>query len=299
MGPIDLGQRPHWILDGGLATRLEELGARLAGELWSARVLLDAPELVERVHREYLDAGADLICTATYQATLPGLVRCGLNEAQARELIASAVELARRAVAAHPRARTEHPPLVVASVGPFGAYLADGSEYRGEYALGEHGLYLFHRPRVRILRDAGARLFAFETVPSACEALALLRVLDDTEGIRAWISCQCRDARTLADGTPLRDLIPRLSHPRLLAVGCNCVPPADVTPLLRTFAEHTALPLVAYPNSGERYADGVWRGDRVEWWRSAPEWRRLGARILGGCCRTGPSDLERLRAMLS
>ncbi|HUP25888.1 MAG TPA: homocysteine S-methyltransferase [Thermoanaerobaculia bacterium] len=308
-----LAGRGCLVLDGGLATHLATLGFDLAGELWSARALIDAPELVRGAHLAFLAAGADCVATASYQATLPGLHRAGLREIEARRILRRSVELAQEARDEHARATPgrgwhggERRALVAASVGPFGAYLADGSEYRGGYALGREELVDFHRPRWRELSAAGPDLLAVETIPSADEALAILDLLEEsssavpsgTPAPGAWLSLQCRDGRTLADGTPLADLVPFLVHPRLLALGVNCVAPALVTELLRTLREHSALPFVVYPNSGERWVDGRWRGSAAEWVTEAPSWRDLGAVAIGGCCRTGPDDIRRLRQVL-
>lgn len=301
------------ILDGGLATTLEARGLDTAGELWSARALVEAPELLARVHGDFVRAGADCIATATYQATVPGLVRAGLREREALELFARAVELATRArdeafeeVAASAPSVREAPrrrPLVAASIGPFGAYLADGSEYRGDYRVGRRELIAFHRPRLRALVAAEPDLLAFETVPSAVEVNAVLELLDQEQAAGglpgAWISFQCRDGASIADGTPLAALIPALDrHPAILAVGVNCVAPALVPELLGSLAAHTAKPLAVYPNSGERWEHRGWRGEGVDWVDDAPSWVELGARLIGGCCRTGPEEIRRLRSRL-
>ena len=304
-----LARRGCMVLDGGLATHLESLGFDLAGELWSARALADAPDLIRRAHLDFLAAGADCVATCSYQATLPGLVRHGLRERDARRALRRSVELAREARDLHVSSLSdaERRPLVAASVGPFGAYLADGSEYRGGYVLGRNELRSFHRPRWRELCAAGPDLIAAETIPSADEALALLDLLDEPIGDDAgrrhapgvWISFQCRDERTLADGTELAELVPRLVHPRLVALGVNCVPPSRVAGLLRTLRKHTDLPLVAYPNSGESWGEGRWKGvASADWIAEAPRWRELGAVGIGGCCRTGPEDIRRLREVL-
>ncbi|HVS13895.1 MAG TPA: homocysteine S-methyltransferase [Thermoanaerobaculia bacterium] len=293
------------ILDGGLATTLEAHGFGTAGALWSARALRDAPALLERVHHEFLEAGADCIATATYQATVPGLVRAGCSEREALALLAAAVEIARRArdALADDRGGRRARPLVAASIGPFGAYLADGSEYRGDYRVTRRELVAFHRPRVRALAAAGPDLLAFETFPSAEEVGAVLALLDEqcTRGsdLGAWISLQARDPRALADGTALGDVVPALDrHPAVLAVGVNCVAPDLVPGLLDTLRGLTAKPLAAYPNSGERWQGGRWTGEATRWIDEAPAWVELGARLVGGCCRTGPEEIRRLRATL-
>jgi homocysteine S-methyltransferase len=293
------------VLDGGLATTLEAHGFDTAGALWSARAVRDEPELLGRVHREFLEAGADVIATATYQATVPGLVRAGCSERAALALLRAAVEIARAARDAVtpvlPADRRR--PLVAASIGPWGAYLADGSEYRGDYRVTRRELALFHRPRLRALAAAGPDLLAFETFPSAEELGAVLELLDEQRtrgsGLGAWVSLQCRDARTLADGAALAGVVPALDrHPSVLAIGVNCVAPELVPGVLDTLRALTAKPLAAYPNSGERWRGGAWTGEATSWIDDAPGWVARGARLVGGCCRTGPEDIRRLRQRL-
>jgi len=193
--------------------------------------------------------------------------------------------------------------LVAASVGPYGAALADGSEYTGDYDLDTEELYEWHRDRFRVLAGSGADLLAMETVPSLSEARALLRLLDETPGPPAWVSFSCRDGERIADGTPLADCVAALEdHPGLVAVGVNCTPPRFVESLVSIAASRTSLPIIAYPNSGERWdaASRCWHGDPEpdRFVDEAVRWRAAGARLIGGCCRTGPEHVRRLRARL-
>lgn len=297
-----LAREPFAILDGGLATELERDGCVLDDPLWSAKILMDAPERVFAVHRRFVQAGADILTTASYQATLPGLRARGLDEMQARALLRETVALAR--AAAGPDT------LVAASIGSYGAYLADGSEYRGDYALDRQALFEFHRPRFDELVASAPELLAFETIPSAVEAEAIAELLDNTAGPRAWVSFSLRagdhEQVQISDGTPLaRAIAPLLGHPRVAALGCNCVGPAEVLPALLLLARETdGLPLIAYPNSGERWHARAWAGAETppdEFVALARAWLAAGARVIGGCCRTRPEHiaaLARLRRQL-
>ncbi|MCG6957954.1 MAG: homocysteine S-methyltransferase [Gemmatimonadetes bacterium] len=295
------------ILDGGLATALEAQGQDLNDPLWSARVLLDAPGTVRRVHLDYLAAGADCIATVTYQATFEGMARRGLTDMESEEVLRSAVTLAveaRDAFWAEPSNRQGRiRPLVAASVGPYGAYLADGSEYSGAYGLSEEALYEFHRRRWHVLADAGADLMGCETIPSAVEAGALLRLLAETPGGWAWLSFQCRDGAHVADGTPLADVVRLCSRAeRVVGVGVNCVPPRLVDTLLDAALSEARAPFMVYPNSGEAYdsTSKAWGsgGAGPDPAEAAQGWRNRGASVLGGCCRTGPDTIARMRKSL-
>ncbi len=287
------------VLDGGLATRLEAYGRDLGGGLWSARLLAEEPELVARVHRDYFEAGADVAITAGYQASVRAFTRRGYSRAEALGFLTRSVEIALAERDAFGSG------LVAASVGPYGASLADGSEYTGAYGLTEDELYTWHRERWQVLTSAGADLVACETLPSLPEARALARLLEETPAARAWFSFSCSDSRHVSDGTPLRDIAAELAplhrSGRLLAVGVNCVPPRDVPSLLREVAA-AGLPSVAYPNSGETWdaAAQRWTGssDAEGFGDAAAGWHEDGAVLVGGCCRTGPEHVHAVRTRL-
>lgn len=296
------------VLDGGLATTLEARGFDLDDPLWSARVLLEAPEAIRRVHLDFLAAGADCIVTSSYQATVEGFRRRGLGEAQAEELLRRSVRLgleARDIFWSEPRNREGRlRPLVAASVGPYGAYLADGSEYTGNYDLEEEGLYAFHLPRWRILADSGADLLACETLPSRPEARALLRLLEESPGTWAWMSFSCLDGARVSDGSGFGDLARDCdASAGVAAVGVNCTAPAHISGLLGEARRVTDRLLLAYPNSG-----GMWDGAgkawsagpaAIDWGAAALEWREAGAAGIGGCCRVGAEDIAGVRRALS
>ncbi|MFE3448054.1 homocysteine S-methyltransferase [Nonomuraea sp. NPDC059194] len=280
------------VLDGGLATHLEALGADLRDELWSARLLLEDPALIRRVHADYFAAGAQVATTASYQASIPAFVKRGLSEREAADLITRSVELATQA-------RDEAGGgLVAASVGPYGAYLANGAEYTGVYDLDEDGLADWHRPRWEILAGSGADLLACETIPSFAEAKALSRLLKETPEVRAWIAFSCRDAVHLNDGTPIRRAAALFADsPQVVAVGVNCTAPSHISGLIGELAGFT---VVVYPNSGETWDAEAqrWRGfaDPMEYGQAARQWKDLGASFIGGCCRTTPEHVKQVRA---
>ncbi len=295
------------VLDGGLATELEKRGFDLSHPLWSSRLLLEAPDALTAVHTAYLEAGADCIASASYQATVPGLMREGLPRTEAEALIVRSVEIAssaRDGFWSRADAKGRQRPLVAASIGPYGAYLANGAEYTGDYDLNAEGLADFHRDRLRLLSNSGADLLAFETIPSATEARVLAELLAETPNARAWLSMSCKDGASLRDGTPLVDVVRDVAAtPQLVAIGVNCTAPEHVEPLLAAASQATDKPLVAYPNSGETYdATGKrWLGNpaTADWEALARRWHQAGARYIGGCCRTGPSHVAAIRRALA
>jgi homocysteine S-methyltransferase len=288
------------VLDGGLATELEARGADLSDELWSARLLLDDPQLIVDVHRAYVEAGADVVIGASYQASFEGLAHRGLDRAAASALFGRSVELARDAAAGRA--------LVAASVGPYGAVLANGSEYTGDYGLGDADtarafLRDFHGPRAEALTAARPDLLAVETIPSIVEAEALVQVLDALEDVPAWLSFSCRDAAHLNDGTPFAEAVDLVAgHPTIVAVGVNCTSPTAVPGLVAIAAERAVVRIVAYPNKGGTWdaAHKRWIGDDLPDGLGpvAIELRGAGARLIGGCCGTTPSDIQAAAAAL-
>jgi homocysteine S-methyltransferase len=299
-----LTQRPVIILDGALATELERRGADLKDPLWSAKCLIERPDLIRAVHLDYFNAGADVATTATYQATFAAFAGRGIYGQGAAQLMRDAVALAADArdqfwaIEANRAGRLR--PLVAASIGPYGAMLADGSEYRGHYTLDDIALAEFHRPRLRVLADAGADLLACETIPSRREARVLASLLGEFPDACAWISFSCKDGEHTSEGDPIGECAAELHRfAQIVAVGVNCTPPQHITPLLRRMRHETDKPLVAYPNSGEFYdaSSKQWSGDsgRLKFGEQARHWHAEGARLIGGCCRTGPEDIRSVK----
>ena len=299
-----LAQRSLIVLDGALATELERRGADLADPLWSAKCLIERPDMIRDVHLDYFRAGADVATTATYQATFEAFTRRDIDGPAAARLMRGAVALAAAArdefwaAAANRIGRLK--PLVAASIGPYGAMLADGSEYRGRYALDDAALADFHRPRLRVLADAGADLLACETLPCLREARVLANLLREFPDVYAWISFSCKDGAHDCEGEDIGRCAAELhGHAQIAAVGVNCTPPQYIAPLLRRMRGETDKPLLAYPNSGEHYdaSSKQWSGGPAPlgFGETARAWYAEGARLIGGCCRTGPADIRSVK----
>ncbi len=293
-----LAARGTLILDGGLSTQLELGGADLENTLWSASVLLDNPGAVLGAHRAFVGAGADVLITASYQVSFEGFAARGLDAATAEAALRASVRIAREAAAEAGREV-----LVAASVGPYGAILADGSEYRGHYGLTHAELASFHRRRMEVLLDARPDLLAIETIPSIAEAKALVEVLAGSPGAHAWFAFTCMDGRTIADGTPFAEAVALVAaSPQVEAVGVNCTSPKFVEELIGVARDVSAKPIVVYPNRG-----GGWDPETKHWLGAkgaglrelAPAWRAAGASLIGGCCGTAAADIEALAGVLA
>jgi len=293
-------------LDGGLASELEARGHDLTGSLWSARLLRDDPAAIRDVHRAYFEAGAAVGISASYQASRGGFERAGLGADEADRLLALSVELVREARDEAAEAGVGAPMLVAASVGPYGATLHDGSEYRGRYGVPHDRLVDFHVERLRVLLDAGPDLLAIETVPDVDEAWAMVAALDDAgSDVPAWLSFSCADDATTCAGQPIEDAVAVVaSSSRLHAIGVNCTRPEHVGGLVaRIRAAAPDLPVVVYPNAG-RVWDGqasVWLGDGTDLLPdpAVRAWFDAGVSLVGGCCGLGPAAVERIAAVAS
>ncbi len=309
--PIEslLAQHSLAILDGALATELEARGCDLKDPLWSAKVLIEQPELIYAVHYDYFAAGADVAISASYQATFEAFASRGFSTEQSAGLMRQAVQLAVKArddfwhgLNADQQSRRPRP-LVAASVGPYGAMLADGSEYRGHYDLDENELMAFHRPRLEVLLDAGADLLACETLPCLSEARALARLMDAHPGACGWISFSCSSEEHNSQGERLSDCVAALeSFHSVVALGLNCTAPEHVSALLQSVQGLTDKPVLVYPNSGEQYdaEQKCWHGpaNSEQYAQAAARWHQHGARLIGGCCRTSPADIAAVSALL-
>lgn len=292
------------VLDGGLATELEARGHDLSGRLWSARLLRDDPAAIADVHLAFFRAGARVAVTASYQASFEGFAAIGIDRRETARLIRRSVELAR---SARDRVDAERADglarWVAGSVGPYGAMLAGGQEYTGDYGAADaRRLAAFHRPRIAELVVAGADLLAAETIPSIAEAEVLTGELE-AAGTPAWISFSCRDGARIADGTPFeRAVALAAACPAVRAVGINCTAAEHVEELLARGREATSLPFVVYPNDGRVWQGGGtgWRGDAEPAFSpvAVRRWRDLGARAIGGCCGVGPAAIAEIAAVL-
>ncbi|KAK4792324.1 hypothetical protein SAY86_022759 [Trapa natans] len=302
------------VIDGGFATQLEKHGASINDPLWSALCLIKDPALIKLVHWEYLEAGADVLVTSSYQATIPGFLSRGLSIEEGESLLEKSVKLA---VETRDRfwnnakkvpENSYNRALVAASIGSYGAYLADGSEYSGYYGMDIDLAKLkdFHRRRLQVLVKAGADILAFETIPNKLEAQACAELLEEENvEIQSWICFSSMDGENAPSGESFEECLEILNKAdRVSAVGINCAPPHFMESLICKFKKLTDKPIAVYPNSGE-----VWDGRAKRWLPSqcfgddkfelyATRWRDLGAKLIGGCCRTTPSTIQAISKAL-
>jgi homocysteine S-methyltransferase len=293
------------LLDGGLSNELERQGCDLNQKLWSAKLLESNPEAIVLAHLAYLESGAQCIITSSYQATLPGFMAIGYDKPSASGLILKSVQLAEEAknrfLALNPFASK---PLIAASIGPYGAYLADGSEYRGIYDISDQELSDFHKPRINLLANTTADILACETIPSFREAKVLSKILENINK-PAWVSFSCQDGKHISDGTPIEKCAAFFAHhPTIFAIGVNCTSPKFISELIRSIKTKSEdKKIVVYPNSGAVYhaESKMWSGlsDLSSCELMVKEWMDLGADIIGGCCGIGPHQIKAMGKIIS
>ena len=301
-----LEQKKHIVIDGALASELQRRGCDLNDSLWSAKVLIEQPELIQQVHYDYFVAGADCAITASYQATPMGFAQKGIELEESIKLIKTSVKLAQQAKMQYLNDIKQDKALLIAgSVGPYGAYLANGSEYTGDYQLSESEFIAFHKDRVTALIDAGVDILACETMPSFLEIKALAKLIQQFPMVNCWFSLTLKDQQHISDGTPLTEVIEYLnSIEQIVSVGINCIALEKVTPALEVLSKLTSKPLIVYPNSGEQYDPTTkqWHKNHDHNCTFANQldvWINLGAKLIGGCCQTTPKDIVEIHQLLN
>lgn len=291
------------LIDGAMSTALEQLGADTNNSLWTASVLANQPALVKKVHQEYFKAGARLAITDTYQANVPAFIRNGYSKQEAHSLIQRAVALAKEARDEYQQ-ETGIYNYVAGALGPYGAYLANGSEYTGDYHLSTIEYQQFHWPRLTDILTVGVDVIAIETQPRLDEVLAELDLVKElAPDTLCYVSFSLKDSTYLPDGTPLVVAARTVAkYPNVFAVGVNCIPLEEVTAAIETVHQVTDKPVIAYPNSSATYdpTTKTWsyphgRRSLVDY---LPQWLAAGLTIIGGCCTTTPQDIAALHGYL-
>ena len=303
----NLADRQAMVIDGAMATELEKYGVDTNSSLWSATALINNPEAIKAVHKSYLEAGGDVATTDTYQANVEGFRKAGFTEQQSESLITEAVKLAVESkdefyqqLTPDERKQRVVNPLVAGSVGPYGAFLADGSEYTGDYQLTKREYQDFHRKRMELMAEAGVDVFAFETQPNFEESKALADILrDEFPELTAWLSFSIKDSEHLCDGTSLADAVKYFEdNSQISAIGVNCTSMDKIEATVKTVAANTSKPIIVYPNNGDIY------NPKTKTWTAnpnadtfadlTPKWLAAGANLIGGCCRMTPADMKQV-----
>lgn len=291
------------VLDGAMSDELERQGVQTNNKLWTATALTDELDKVYQAHWNYFEAGAELVITDTYQANVQAFIKAGYSQRQAQQFIRSAVKIAKKARDDFEKKSGKHN-YVAGTVGSYGAYLADGNEYRGDYNLTEQEYLEFHLPRLRLILAEKPDLIALETQPKLSELVAVLNWLNNNEpDYPVYVSFTLRDAKHISDGTAIKEAVNKVKeYPQVFAIGINCVAPDLVSPALQEISKYTAKPLVVYPNQGACYDPTIkkWRefSQSYDFSELTKKWYQNGARLIGGCCTTGPNEIKQISESL-
>ena len=276
-------------LDGGLSTALENNGNKLTTSLWTGELIRTNPAQITKAHLDFINAGAQIIITSSYQLSYTGCGARGWSENETNQALIASTQLAKNAVI-----ESGNSVKVAASVGPYGASLADGSEYKGNYGVSKQVLKDFHAKRLEILISTSPDHLALETMPDTFEVEVLLDLLNDCP-IPFWISYSCKEGNQTNAGQDFQSAVDLAQS--AMAVGINCTKPELITDLLRS--AKSDKPYVVYPNSGR-----VWDAVKKEWTGSAAvgfndqliqEWMEFGAEIIGGCCGIGAAEIAEIK----
>ncbi len=296
------------IIDGALGTQIQRNGHNVNDSLWSAKFLDENPKVIKDVHIQYLNAGADIIITSSYQASFEGFLKKGFTQEKAVELLKLSINIAIEArddfwEKCDQQNRIK--PLVAASIGPYGAYLADGSEYSGDYKISDIELKDFHKKRLEVLIQTKPDIYAFETIPSKNEAKILCDLIEDFNIKNSWISFSAKNENFTNAHDEIVEAIKYLNNCHSLgAVGINCTAPQYIPQLIENIKSSTNKPIVIYPNGGSKYNPITKNWEKgeispIEYSKMAHLWFEKGATIIGGCCETGPEEIKQIRNILS
>jgi len=275
-------------IDGGLSTAIENNGNKLTTSLWTGELIRTAPSEITKAHLDFINAGSQVIITSSYQLSYLGCANRGWSESETDEALRASTQLAKDAVN-----KSGKDVKVAASVGPYGAALADGSEYKGNYGVSKSVLKDFHARRLEVLIATSPDLLALETMPDTIEVEVLLELLRDCP-IPFWVSYSCKAGNQTNAGQSFAQAVGIAQD--AMAVGVNCTPPELITELL--LSAKSDKPFVVYPNSGR-----VWDAVKKEWTGSVgvgfdeklvSEWKAAGAQYIGGCCGIGAAEIEQL-----
>jgi len=276
-------------LDGGLSTALENNGNKLTTSLWTGELIRSAPSEITKAHLDFINAGSQIIITSSYQLSYLGCSKRGWSKSETDEALHTSTQLAKDAAN-----KSGKDVMVAASVGPYGAALADGSEYKGNYGVSKSLLKDFHARRLEVLISTSPDLLALETMPDTFEVEVLLELLSDCP-IPFWVSYSCKAGNQTNAGQSFADAVTIAN--KAMAVGINCTSPELITELL--LSAKSDQPFVVYPNSGR-----TWDAVKKEWIGSKGvgfdqklinEWSKAGAQYIGGCCGIGAAEISLLQ----
>lgn len=302
---MDLTEKAKYgiVLDGAMSDELEKQGVKTNNKLWTAIALVDQLSKVYHAHEDYFNAGAELVITDTYQANVQAFEEAGYSKKDAEKFVKDAVKIAKKTRDDFEKKTGKHN-YVAGTIGSYGAYLANGNEYRGDYELSENEYLDFHLPRLNLVLEEEPDLLALETQPKLDEPVAVLKWLKGHDPqMLVYVSFTLKDTKHISDGTTIAEAVTKINkYDQVFAIGINCVSPSLVQDALIELGRYTEKPLVVYPNLGASYDPKIkqWRkfNQKFDFNVLTKKWYEIGARLIGGCCTTGPREIKQIRKVI-
>ena len=287
-------QKKIKLLDGSLSYPLEKKGYNLNKKLWTGDALINKPNAIKKVHKDYLDAGADFISTSTYQMSYKVLKEMGYDINDIKGIFKRSVNLVEQAIA---ETNTKREIKIVGSYGPYGASLADGSEFTGKYNTSDKIIMDYHQENMNIIKDLDIDIILYETIPCLREIEILSKLVEEYEK-EVWVSFTCNKDLEFRDGSSIIKACKILSSKKNIStIGMNCFSPLLAKEALKKLKENSSKKILIYPNSGEIYnnKDKDWYGENFFDYSMIKKWLALSPDIIGGCCRVGPDEINNMR----
>ena len=282
------------LLDGSMSYPLELDGYNLNNRLWTGDALINNPELIKKIHKGYIDSGADYLLTSTYQISYDILKEKGIDSEEIKEVFQKSLDLAKEAII---EANTKKDIKVVASLGPFASYKKNASEYIGIYDSTDEDIYNFHTNNLNIIKEIDYEIILYETIPSLRE-IKILSMIFDKLNKEIWVSMTCNDDINFRDGSSIPEACNILSvFDNISTIGLNCFSPLYFEEACKMLKNNTKKKIIIYPNSGEIYnpVEKIWTGNKLYEDKMIKKWLSLSPDIIGGCCRVGYDDIKKMR----
>jgi len=282
------------LLDGSLSYPLEKQGYNLNKKLWTGDALINDPNVIKKIHKDYLVAGVDFISTSTYQISYRVLKEMGYNLNEIKDIFKRSVDLVQDAIE---ETKIKRKVKIVGSYGPFGASLSDGSEYTGKYKTSDEIIMSYHIDNMNIIKELGIDIILYETIPCLREIEILSKVVEEYKK-EVWISFTCNKDLEFRDGTSIMKACKIISSiENISTIGINCFSPLLAEKAIKKLKKNSNKKILIYPNSGEIYnnKDKNWYGEKYFDNSMIKKWLALSPDIIGGCCRVGFEDIQNMR----
>jgi homocysteine S-methyltransferase len=282
------------LLDGSLSYPLEKQGYNLNKKLWTGDALINDPNVIKKVHKDYLIAGVDFISTSTYQISYNVLEAMDYSLNEIKDVFKRSVNLVEQAIQ---ETNIKREIKIVGSYGPYGASLSNGSEYTGKYDTSDNIIMDYHIKNMNIIKELDIDIILYETIPCLREIEILSKLVEEYKK-EVWVSFTCNKDLEFRDGSSIIKACKILSSIEVIStIGINCFSPLLAEKAIKKLKDNSNKKILIYPNSGEIYnnKDKDWYGEKYFDRSMIKKWLALSPDIIGGCCRVGFEDIKNMR----